>query len=320
MMAEADPSQFYPAYQCTLSSQMIDKAKKELHEDPKRRQDDIRALREWLLTQKHICSRLDDVYLLCFLRGSKFSLQTAKRKLDLYHTLITHCPEQLRPLDTRVDPLREAFSCGAMLPMLDPLPGGQGLIIVRAARRDPERMSQDTMFLAANMIREMWLEQCEWTQVAGVVGIVDLQGMTGAHAVSMTPTCIKKAVTIWEAAPVRQKEVHYVNVPAFAETVISIFRRFMKPKLQKRLHVHSGDWSESLRQHFPPDILPPEYGGRGRDLDSLTQFWLQKMGENGERFLDAQRFGVDEKLRDGRQMTSNDLFGIEGSFRQLEID
>jgi hypothetical protein len=37
-------------------------------------------------------------------------------------------------------------------------------------------------------------------------------------------------------------------------------------------------------------------------------------------FLEDEKFGVDEKKRVGRPKNADNLFGLEGSFRQLAID
>lgn len=65
----------------------------ELNEVPSRVASDIAALREWVQLQPHLCSCLGDQFLLAFLRGSKFSLEKAKCKLDRFYTLQAAIPE-----------------------------------------------------------------------------------------------------------------------------------------------------------------------------------------------------------------------------------
>lgn len=65
----------------------------ELNEVPSRVASDIAALREWVQLQPHLCSYLGDQFLLSFLRGSKFSLEKAKSKIDRFYTLQAAIPE-----------------------------------------------------------------------------------------------------------------------------------------------------------------------------------------------------------------------------------
>jgi hypothetical protein len=48
--------------------------------------------------------------------------------------------------------------------------------------------------------------------------------------------------------------------------------------------------------------------------------WIQKIEAYNDWYLSDDGFGVDEKKRPGKPKTQEDLFGVEGSFRKLEID
>jgi len=65
----------------------------ELNEVPSRVESDIATLKEWLQKQPHICACLEDQFLLSFLRGSKFSLEKAKQKIDRFYSLQAAIPE-----------------------------------------------------------------------------------------------------------------------------------------------------------------------------------------------------------------------------------
>ena len=65
----------------------------DLNEDPERLEEDVLTLRQWVHKQPHLRARTNDQFLLAFLRGSKFSLERAKQKLDRYYTLRAAIPE-----------------------------------------------------------------------------------------------------------------------------------------------------------------------------------------------------------------------------------
>lgn len=75
-----------------LTSELQEKAFKELNEDPSRIEKDIEVFREWINKSPYIKGRTDDQFLLTFLRGCKFSIEKAKQKYDLFYTLKTHMP------------------------------------------------------------------------------------------------------------------------------------------------------------------------------------------------------------------------------------
>lgn len=97
---------------------------------------------------------------------------------------------------------------------------------------------------------------------------------------------------------------------------------------------------ESLYKEIPREILPKDYGGSNSSISELTgkarawmhfkplvkrclyvsAYWKNKCEDNRE-FLKAQeKMKADESKRPGQAKTSAQLFGIEGSFRKLNVD
>ena len=89
----------------------------------------------------------------------------------------------------------------------------------------------------------------------------------------------------------------------------------------------------------PAQVLPLEYGGSNGTIAELTAYWKvvpapdppqEEVTANREVLLTMSKYKTDEARRPGkpRQATETrhsprshaDLFGIEGSFRKLDID
>lgn len=87
------PSADTPPVIRPLSSALQEVAIRELNENPKELADIVLRLRTWILDQPHLTARTNDQFLLAFLRGSKFSLERAKQKIDRYYTLKAAIPE-----------------------------------------------------------------------------------------------------------------------------------------------------------------------------------------------------------------------------------
>ena len=68
-------------------------AKQELHEESSQIPEMLEQFREWIKKSTHLNSRVDDQFLIIFLRGCKYSLERAKQKLDMFYTVRTHAPE-----------------------------------------------------------------------------------------------------------------------------------------------------------------------------------------------------------------------------------
>lgn len=70
----------------------------------------------------------------------------------------------------------------------------------------------------------------------------------------------------------------------------------------------------------PQHILPEEYGGDAGPVQNLIDNQVKYILDNEEYFKEQQTLGSDEKKRPGKPKTVETVFGLEGSFRQLEFD
>lgn len=69
------------------------------------------------------------------------------------------------------------------------------------------------------------------------------------------------------------------------------------------------------------DILPNECGGKGGPVKDIMDAQWKKLNDFREWFLEDEKINrVNESLRITKNKYSNDLFGVEGSFRKLDID
>ncbi|XP_041362009.1 alpha-tocopherol transfer protein-like [Gigantopelta aegis] len=75
------------AYKCTLSPELLEKAKKELSEDPNTTRQEIKALRERLERIPGLKARTDDAFILRFLRARKFDQEKAFTLVMNFYTV-----------------------------------------------------------------------------------------------------------------------------------------------------------------------------------------------------------------------------------------
>lgn len=78
---------------------------------------------------------------------------------------------------------------------------------------------------------------------------------------------------------------------------------------------------DSLYKVVPRSLMPTEYEGEAGSLASITEHWEKKIISYRDYFLEENaKYGVDEKKRIGRPKNPETLFGIDGTFRQLQFD
>ncbi|XP_045114535.1 alpha-tocopherol transfer protein-like isoform X3 [Portunus trituberculatus] len=307
-------------YVCTLSPELVQRAKDEINEVPERRAADIEHIRDWLKHQPHINARMDDWTILRFLRGCKFSLERTKEKLDMFYTCKTLCPEWYKNRDPQDKKMRAILELGVALL----LPGcdhqGRRIILSRPGVFDPSTTSIDELSKTMMLLCDIFMEEDETLSVTGMVMVEDFKNFSLSHLAALSPVTVKKMTTLFQDGyPMRPKGLNYINTPAAFDTVFNIFRSFMKEKMKKRVHIHGSDM-ESLYKQVPREMLPVEYGGTNGTVEEIKNYWLQRLDARRDWLLEDEKYCVDESKRPGKPKTSAELFGIEGSFRKLDVD
>lgn len=93
----------------------------------------------------------------------------------------------------------------------------------------------------------------------------------------------------------------------------------MKHYFSFQLYVH-GDNLESLYKHIPKRLLPEEYGGEAGPIQDIITAWEKRIQSSADLLKSYEKYGVDEKKRVGKPKTAENLFGVDGSFRKLNVD
>ncbi|CAH0726590.1 unnamed protein product, partial [Brenthis ino] len=305
-----------------LPKALQEKAEKELFEKPNRIPSDILALREWLKKQPHLQSvNPTDQFLVAFLRGNKYSLERSKEKLDMLYTLRAVVPEIFRDRNPFDPIIQEILQLGILFP-LDVCVAEDSckLIYWRLGLYNPSKHKMSDFLKVVFMIAEILILEDDNYVVAGEMGLTDFKGVGLGTFLQFTPALAQKLVTCIEKAfPLRMKGIYIIHTPSGFETAFQILKTFLGDKLKNRFQV-IGKNIEQVYSVFPKEVLPKEYGGKTRSLDELTAYWKAKVESYQDWFLEQDKQYSDESLRPDKPRTSSTLFGVEGSFRKLEVD
>jgi len=306
-----------------LSEQELEQiSKDELGEDKGRIESDLLSLKDWISKTPHLKGiRQDDAHLLKFLRGCKFSLERSKEKLDLYNACRSNVPHWFDNWDMESHLFQKFLGWGNYLP----LPGydkhGRQVILMRTGQIVPAKANIEELMMTSLAFFELACEENTQGQVKGIVVINDLGGATAQHGLMFNPVTAKKGITIWqEAYPSRPKAMHFLNMPPALQGVFTMMQGFLNEKMKKRNQVHQkGDYT-ALWDAIGKEVLPEEYGGSNGPVEDIRQAWVLKAMKNNAWFKEQTKYKSDESKRPGKPKSHADIFGIEGSFRKLEID
>lgn len=257
-----------PGYVCSLTEDLVTKAREELQEKPEWRLRDVQALRDMVRKEyPYLSTSLDDAFLLRFLRARKFDYDRALQLLVNYHGCRRSWPEVFSNL--RPSALKDVLNSGflTVLPHTDPR--GCHVLCIRPDRWIPSNYPITENIRAIYLTLEK-LIQSEETQVNGVVILADYKGVSLSKASHFGPFIARKVIGILQDGfPIRIKAVHIVNEPRIFKGIFAIIKPFLKEKIANRFFLHGSDLS-SLHTSLPRNILPKEYGGTAGELDTAS--------------------------------------------------
>ncbi|KAJ8672998.1 hypothetical protein QAD02_004259 [Eretmocerus hayati] len=291
----------------------------EFKRNPELKEEDLQHLKDWCSKQSHFPSNLPDPILILFLHANYYRLEPTKVTLENFFTCRTHLTEFFSnrdPIGSKE--IRNQMATILLTPLKGKTSEGYDVVYTRLIDFNPERFNYNDGMRLFNMIADLWL--IEGGTMKGHVFICDITGVTMAHALRLSPMGIKKYIYYFqEATPLRIKSLHFMNTTSVMDFILGLIKPFLKKELMDVLYLHPT--LDSLSEHVPLEILPNEAGGKAGPMADLYSEVLRNVEDHREFFLEEEKtLRVDESKRTGKPKTASDIFGIEGSFKKLDID
>ncbi|XP_015435212.1 PREDICTED: uncharacterized protein LOC107190840 [Dufourea novaeangliae] len=290
----------------------------ELKRNSDLKEEDIQMLRDWSKKQPHL-PKLTDTELVLFLHSNYHRIEPTKATIDTYYTVRTHVPEFFShrdPLGSKE--LRKAFQTVTVQVLDKPTSDGYAILYGRLLDYEPSHYIYNDGMKFLSMIVDLWLYIGGTTP--GHVILFDMKNVVFGHAARLSPMGLKKYLYyLQEALPVRLKGFHFMNITPVMDVILNMMKPFMKKELLDMLHTHTT--LDTVGKFLPVDALPNEAGGKAGPLQELHEKSVRALEANREYFLEEERTKrVNETLRPGKGKSATDLFGVEGSFKKLDID
>jgi retinaldehyde-binding protein 1 len=267
-----------------IGGETLEKARRELREDPDRRAEAVEELRAKIAEAKSDpeyegveFSRDDGPFLLRFLRARKFYVDRATLLYCNYYKFRHKYAHLLGDMHPRaVDHVLRSGVMG-----VTDLRRRDGSVAIQLC---PARLDSDTVpFKTMILLLEKLIED-EENQVHGFTIINNELDLSFSTIFKLSQTeQVRKGVfpeLLQDSFPGRFKGMHLVNQPWYISLVLGIIRPFMKQKMRDRLFLHGTDYT-SMYEHFDPELLPPSLGGSGSefDVDCLARMFRKELTE-----------------------------------------
>ncbi|XP_046964463.1 clavesin-1-like isoform X2 [Vanessa cardui] len=280
--------------------------------------EDIEKLREWLKTQPHLPEEyITDLDLLLVYFCCEKSAEVSKQVLDLHFTLRTLLTVWFK--DREVDKkVMNALNTALIAPLPEPTVNGYKAVYCRLIDEDPKRYMFGDIIRAFMMVFDLLqYEEGTWP---GFVLLLDMDLASVGHLARIDISLLKQVLFFHqECMLIKLKELHFLNAPYFMDKVMMMLKPFMKKSLMDIIKVHERG-SDSLYKYVQKNSFPKESGGKYKDNITLRDEIIRRLENNKQFFTDESRRRVNESLRPSGRKTIEGLFGIEGSFKKLDID
>nr|XP_022907105.1 alpha-tocopherol transfer protein-like [Onthophagus taurus] len=278
--------------------------------------DDVKYLTEWINKQPHL-PKINELQLILFLHSCYYKLEPTKTCIENFYTVRGHCPEFFSKRNPKENH-KEVIDLVLYRPLELLTPNeGYKVIYARLINTDVDKYSFPTQVKAFDMASMLMLH-LEGTH-KGLIIVTDMQGATFAHLTKLNPLHLKKFFFyLQDCMPVRMKGLHFINIPSWIDKLMALIKPFMKKELLEVLQLHSD--LETLYKYVPQSCLPKDYGGNAESFQELAKKQRKLLLENADYFIEEEKLITDESKRPGKPKNAGDIFGVEGSFKKLNID
>ncbi|XP_023213939.1 alpha-tocopherol transfer protein-like, partial [Centruroides sculpturatus] len=174
--------------------------------------------------------KMDDMFLLGFLRAMKFNVEGSLQLLRNYYSTKLEYPAYFKNL--LPSKLEKALSTNCMRVLPQPDQSGRYIFIGQLRRWDPSEVPLIDLYRVAFLFADLLftLHQC---QENGIVIILDSKGTTFKQLMEYTPRFIHNLVSLLSTDWVQlsMKEMHYVNL----NVIVSGLLKFSFPLIPAKL-------------------------------------------------------------------------------------
>jgi hypothetical protein len=275
--------------------------------------DDVQTIKKWLHTQKHLPEIMEDAKIRNFLLLNKCSVENTKQKIDMYYTIRSLLPDWYEHCNPKLPFIKDYMNVSYTV--VHPKLVEDMYRVTFVGVKKPHVTSPLTTALLFFNIYEMRLkEDC----LIGDILVFDMNNAAMDDLLKFTPLHLKKTLTVYKNIfCLRAKRVLFLNSIRYLDNILAILKHLIKPKIFQRIEVHQD--SEVLKEIFPPDQLPKDYGGNGPSLEELNDGLREKFDEYQNRFDQLDQLRVDESLRP-EKLNNDEVLGFHGNFKKLNVD
>lgn len=207
------------------------------------------------------------------------------------------------------------FESGVCYPLQNRDKDGCRIILIETSKWDPTLYTVHDLIRLYCYVITVLLED-EETQIAGIITVYDLEGLTFSQLISPMDMIefmdfAKNCVTG------RQKGNFIVNPPSIAIVLMELFKSLLSEKLKERMFMVKN--TNELKKYIDINLLTEKYGGKNTEYHMMKSFMIFFEGHR-ETLTKMFEFSPDWSKISQEKIWTKKEDETFGSFRKLEID
>uniref|UniRef100_A0A8D8RPN4 Alpha-tocopherol transfer protein-like n=1 Tax=Cacopsylla melanoneura TaxID=428564 RepID=A0A8D8RPN4_9HEMI len=296
----------------------------ELAKNPELDRSMIDSLQDWAKKQPHLPPILD-TQMAIFLVVCKFSIEKAKKLIDIHFTMKTHFKELFNSRDPLSQPIQDAMDCVYVTALKGFDHSGRRVnysALKPGAFTDTSRYHGPTTTKLIYMFEDL-SNFTMGSHVPGVTLVMDATGFGMSHLSTLSLSFLKQtSLYFTQGASVIVNQIIVVNANPVAERLIALLRPILPTEIFKRIHILPRDKADKIFDYIPRDVVPSDLGGGGQSVAELTKETYQLILDSREFYLTEERLQrVNAALRPaGNSPGSKIESDMSGSFKKLDLD
>ncbi|XP_026827791.1 alpha-tocopherol transfer protein [Ooceraea biroi] len=240
--------------------------------------------------------RMDDNFLLRFLRARNYNLKSAHRLIVNYYNFKGEHPEIYQQME--IEQIKILGDDDVMTVPPYRTQCGRRIIIYRVGNWDPRKYPVEELFKATVSVLEFGLLE-PTAQILGGSVIFDFKNITMAHAWTVTPQVASMMLSLMVTSfPIKTHAIHILHQSWVFDAIFAVFKPLLDTNMRNKIFFHGSDY-ESLHEHILPTHLPKMYGGIRNELPYYK--WIQALIKNPKIIEEMNKMGyilTDEMRED----------------------
>lgn len=267
--------------------------------------------------QPYLPREIQDSTLERFLLRNKFRVEETKRKINNFFTIKRRYPDFSPVQFENFENTFKIMKYVQFTPLLQLTGKQERIYIWKVIDTNPEIFDYEENIQLSYIIGILYMILFDYS--IGEIIIIDWKNFTYKHFLKINPVVFQKIIKIYvEVKSARCIGVHNINIPPFFEAIFSLLKPFLPEKIYKRITVHNTN--EDLHEKVPKKYLPLDYGGDGESLEDLNQKWMKEIEVHWEDLKKFNDLLCSEVCEDDGEHFHKELFGVNGTFKRINID